>query len=87
VKVIRNFPLYVVIILWVQLRYRQKQPQLETKYSLAERRGWLERAVHELSETEPGFVQTWLISRINKDLSAIILLQQIGFLESGYVKK
>ena len=81
------FPLHVVILLWFQSRRVESNDTRVASHFLAIRRGFLEAVLDELENTQSGSIRQWLIDFVVKELDAVMLLQSIGLVDSGYVLK
>lgn len=86
-KSMRYFPLHVIILFWLQSRRAVDESLHVTAYSLAERRGYIERMIQELEGTQSGYIQRWLMHVLQEELQTILLLQDAGLIDSGFVLK
>ena len=85
-RAISYFPLYIVILLWIQSK-RKSPSNRVTESFLAEMHGNLERLRYEITGTDEGFLRTWLVKVVEQYLEDVAALQSVGVVDSGYIPK
>lgn len=87
-NVIRYFPLYILILLWVYTRSSKGEKSAEvTNYDLAVTRGWMENLLEQMEWSKPGPLQGWLINYLTKELEIVLTLQEVGMIATGVISR
>jgi len=89
-KIFVYFPFYMILLLWLLVRIsREEKPESISAFELSETYGWLHKLELEIDKEKmkPEFLRRFLVKKIQEEQILCMKLAEVGFTESGFIKK